>query len=190
MFTACFCMFLACFCICYAYLLHIICILLYISCIFDLLKVHILHICCIFAVYFLHIHRIFLAYDCIFDLPKVHILHFLCIFLHIYSVLLLMSSVRFLRPSPRPTPFSLACQWQPGDPPAPLDPSRSNHAASNLGTTTPPAPLKVSSVNTEQWNVVVVAEIQHMQTKSSETRSCKKLFQSNMDREQIGRSHY
>jgi hypothetical protein len=144
-----------------------------------------IHICCIFAACFLHIYCIFLAYNCIFELPKVHILHILCIFLHIYSILCPLPG--FSARAPGPPRSAWHANGSPGDPPVPLDPSRSKHAASNLGTTTPPAPLKASSVNTELWNVVVVAYIQHMQTKSSDTRSCKKLFQTNVGREQIGR---
>jgi hypothetical protein len=119
-----------------------------------------------------------------FDLIKVHTLYiaYSAYFVHISAYLFNAYALGQVSP---PEPQAHPANGSPGDPPAPIDPSRSNHTASNLGTATPPAPLKVSSVNTEQWNVVtvVIAYIQHMQTKSSDTRSCKKLFQSNLDRD-------
>jgi hypothetical protein len=112
---------------------------------------------CIFAVLFLHIHCIFLAFYCIFDYLR-------CIFCIFYAYFCIF--VRFYCLCPRPG-FSARAPGPPrsawhangssGDPWAPLDPSIPNHTASNLGTTTQPAPLKVSLVNTEPWNVVVVA---------------------------------
>jgi hypothetical protein len=129
-----------------------------------------LHIRCIFAAYafFLHIIAYLIYLRCIFCI----FFAFFCIYTQFYC---LCPRPGFSARAPGLPCSAWHANGSPGDPPAPLDPSRSNHDASNLGTTTPPAPLKVSSVKTEQWNVVVVAYIYHMQTNSSETRRLKKL---------------
>jgi hypothetical protein len=73
----------------------------------------------------------------------------------------------------------MAAQATPTPRSLPIKPRRQHpwhdHAASTL-----------ESLFGEQWNVVVIKYIQHMQSQLSETTSCKKSIQSKEEREQIG----
>ncbi len=97
-----------------------------------------------------------------------------------------MPAAKFLCPCPRLTlvqpDMLMAAQVIPT---APLDPFRSKQAARNLGTTTPPAPLKVSSVNTELWNISCHIYPAHAH-KIVRYKKLQKMIQSNLDLEHIG----
>jgi hypothetical protein len=138
---------------------------------------------CIFLHILAYKMHIFLHICCIYDLRKVHVLHLYCIYaaylLHVCCIFAAFLLHNPLHPS-----------MSPGEPPAPLDLSRSNHTASSLGTTMPPAPSKVSSVNTEQWSVIVVTYIQHMQTNCHTQEAAKNCFKATWTKNKEGRLHY